>query len=350
MHQMTTRRLTRRRWVQGVGLVSAMGLASAASLRGVAAQAEATPVGATPVTVSPADLADPDGAFLDLDGTSIYYVARGPESGPAVVMLHGLLGSTLDWEGTMDALAGAGYRAIAFDLPPFGLSSKSPDLDFSAVVQAERTIGLLDALGIDQATVIGHSAGGPVAGTIAERYPERVTRLVLVSPAYLGLFQIVFPEMTAPASPVSGESAGDQFGGAFDFFAVLYNPTNDPESPADQARLREAVHGLSEIMPQNRPGDPMRFTRIEGWEAGLLAYGQRALFDPANLGPDGAAVSVPVLLLWGELDPLVPLAIGQYLVDQYEDASLVSLTGIGHEPMFEAPDEFNEHLLDFLAE
>ncbi len=342
---MTLKRLTRRRWVQGVGLVSVIGLASIANVRGAVAQA-----GSTPVAVAPVDLADPDGAFVDVGGVSIYYVARGPETGPAVLMLHGLLGSTLDWEGTIDALAEAGYRAIAFDLPPFGLSSKSPDLDFSAAAQAERAIGLLDALGIEQATVIGHSAGGTVAGTIAERYPERVTRLVLVSPAYLGLFQVVMPEMTAPASPVAGTPSGDQFGNAFQFFAVLYNPTNDPESPADQARLREAVHSLSEIMPQNRPGDPLRFTRIEGWEAGLLAYGQRALFDPANLGPDVASVSVPVLLLWGEVDPLIPLAIGQYLVDQYQDATLISLPGIGHEPMFEAPDEFNRHLLDFLGE
>src|SRR5690606_24147837 len=136
---------------------------------------------------------------LDLDGTSIYYVARGPETGSAVVLIHGLLGSTLDWEGTLDALAAAGYRAIALDLPPFGLSAKSPELDFLAAAQAERVVGLMDALGIEQATIVGHSAGGPVAGAIAERYPDRVTRLVLVSPAYLGLFQTVMPQMTAPA-------------------------------------------------------------------------------------------------------------------------------------------------------
>lgn len=345
MNQMMITRLTRRRWVQGAGLATVVGLSAATGLIRVAAQESATPV-----PVSPADLADPDGAFLDLDGTSIYYVERGPETGPAVIMLHGLLGSTQDWDSTLDALADAGYRAIAFDLPPFGLSSKSPDLDFSARAQAERAIGLMDALGIDQATIIGHSAGGTIAGTIAERYPERVNRLVLVAPAYLGLFQIVFPEMTTLASPIAGESPGDQFGGAIEFFMVLYNPTNDPESPEDQARLRASVDALSQLFPPDRPGDPLRFTRVEGWEAGLLAYGQRALFDPANLGPNVVEVSVPVLLIWGELDPLIPLAIGDYLLNEYRDATLVSLDGVGHEPMFEAPDEFNQQVLDFLED
>jgi len=306
---------------------------------------------ATPAPTSPEELADPDGAFIDVDGACVYYVARGPDDGPAVVLLHGLLGSTLTWSATMDELAAAGYRAIAVDLPPFGLSDKSPDLDYAVSAQAELTIVVMDALGIERATVVGHSAGGPLASTIAERYPNRVAKLVLVAPAYLGLLfapepgdDAATPTHPAPSTPAPGRQP------SFALFPVVFDPTNDQRDPEDQARIQDAVaaervrllEGAS--TPLDGP-DPFRFTQIPGWEAGLLAYGRIWLNDPSLMGPNPAAIAAPVLIILGESDQA---AIGPALKAVLPEAQAVVLSGVGHFPMEEAPADFNQALLAFL--
>ncbi|MDQ3695695.1 MAG: alpha/beta hydrolase [Chloroflexota bacterium] len=307
---------------------------------------------ATPETVTAEELANPDGAFVEVDGARLYYVARGPEDGPVVLLLHGLLGSTLSWTATIEALADAGHRVVAFDQPPFGLSDKSPALDYSVAAQADRTIGLMDALGIERAALVGHSGGGPLAGTIAERYPKRVAKLVLVAPAYLGLLFAATegdgaPTATHPAaaSPRPGRQP------SFNLFPVLFDPTNDPRSPEDQARLREAIAAeraaMSQVMPVvDAAEDPFRFTRIAGWEAGLLAHGVAWLNDPAIIGPNPAAITAPVLLVWGEHDGIA--AVGEQLRALFPEAEAVIIPGVGHFPMEEAPDLFSDALLAFL--
>ncbi len=77
----------------------------------------------------PAALAEPDGFFVQVDGVRIYGRALGPEDGEPVLLVHGFGGSTFSWRHTLKALAEAGYRAIAFDRPPFGLSAKQGALD-----------------------------------------------------------------------------------------------------------------------------------------------------------------------------------------------------------------------------
>jgi pimeloyl-ACP methyl ester carboxylesterase len=320
--------------------------------------AASTPVAtpSPPAAIAPEDLADPQGAFIEIDGARIYYVARGPEDGPPVILLHGLLGSTLTWTATTEALAGAGYRVLAFDQPPFGLSAKASDLDYSVVAQADRTIGLMDALGIERAALVGHSGGGPIAGSVAERYPDRVSKLVLVAPAYLGLLFAPAggegsPAATPPAAPDASPPVGRQ--PSLGLFPVLFDPTNDPHSAADQARLREAIATEQALMDQTTPAvsadqDPFRFTQIAGWEAGLLAHGRAWLNDPAIMGPNAEAITAPVLLIWGEGDQIS--AIGDQLLALFSDAERVIVPGVGHFPMEEAPDAFNRALLNFLAD
>ncbi|MBA2519598.1 MAG: alpha/beta hydrolase, partial [Chloroflexia bacterium] len=292
---------------------------------------------ATPETLTAEALADPEGAFIEVDGVRFYYVARGLEDGPVVLLLHGLLGSTLSWTATIDALASAGHRVIAFDQPPFGLSEKSPALDYSVAAQADRTIGLMDALGIERVALVGHSGGGPLAGTIAERYPDRVSKLVLVAPAYLGLLFAPTsgdeaPDATHPAaaSPRPGRQP------SFTLFPVLFDPANDPRSPDDQARLREAIAAeraaLSQAMPlADASQDPFRLTRIVGWEAGLLAHGVAWLNDPAIMGPNPAAITAPILLVWGEGDGIA--GVGEQLQALFPGAAAVIYPGVGHFPM-----------------
>lgn len=165
----------------------------------------------------PADLAAPDGIFTTINDTRIYYVERGPADGAPIILLHGFLSSTEIWGHTLDLLAEAGYRAVAFDRPPFGLSDKNPELDYTLAAQAELTADLMDELGIEQAVLVGHSAGGAVIAQFALLHPERLAGLVFVDGAV----------------GVDGAFMGDQSGDSPALFANV-----DPASPFAQAALR----------------------------------------------------------------------------------------------------------------
>ena len=158
-----------------------------------------------PTYQQPAQLADADGAFITVYGMQIYYRARGPVDGQAIILVHGFLLETATFEPLLQGLAAQGYRVIAFDRPPFGLSDKAPALDYRRQAHGDLLIGLMDQLGIKQAVLLGHSAGAMVTAGVALRYPERVAKLVMVDAAFLDFLNP--PAMLKgdqPANPAGG--------------------------------------------------------------------------------------------------------------------------------------------------
>jgi pimeloyl-ACP methyl ester carboxylesterase len=298
-------------------------------------------------TVSTADLADPDGQFVEVNGAQVYYVERGPANGPAVLLLHGFLGSTVDWIPVIDVLAEAGYRTIAFDRPPFGLSDKSTKLDYSLAAQADLTVRLMDALDINTAVLVGHSAGGPVITETALRYPDRVTKLVIVAGA-IGL---------GAEEAFANESGSNTASGAFAMLANL-----DPDSAGAQTLIRSffnvdfadnllktAYYDPSRIDP-DRLELSSRGMKVPGWEGGLLAYAQAMSKDMDATDLDALkAIPIPVLLMWGEEDQIVPISVGERLRDVFPDNIWKTYPRTGHIPMDEATDTFNSDILEFLG-
>lgn len=112
---------------------------------------------------------------------------------PVVVLLHGVFDSAGCWVPIMEALADAGFRAVAMDLPGHGESPRAEGLSVTAM--AEAVISTMDALEVGAATVIGHSMGGLVAQELALSFPDRVARLVLEDPAW----EVVAHAGSAPA-------------------------------------------------------------------------------------------------------------------------------------------------------
>jgi pimeloyl-ACP methyl ester carboxylesterase len=135
-----------------------------------------------PDPVSPSELADPDGDFVNVDNIQLYYV-HIPSDGEPVILLHGFGGSTVTWRDTMPALAASGYDVYALDLAGFGLSEKGWAIDYSHERQAARVVQFMDQMGIERAFIVGHSMGGNVAAYLAIRYPDRVGGLILVDAA-----------------------------------------------------------------------------------------------------------------------------------------------------------------------
>lgn len=302
--------------------------------------------------VTPQDLADPDGAFIDINGVEIYYVEQGPADGPAVLLLHGFGGSTFTWRDTMPALAEAGYRVIAFDRPPFGLSDKSPDVDYSLDAQVALTAGLMDSLSIESAVVVGHSAGGGVIAHFATLYPERVNALVFVAGA------VRVTSQTAPPAPQAAEEASNPspLGGLFEMAANL-----DPNSAFAQAAVRafltpERFAGLLSstyfdpaTMTEEIAAGYQRPLQIAGWEIAFLAYFASRTQITADLDLEAfAALDAPVLIIWGEEDTWVTPDVGQDLHAFLPESQLITYALVGHMPMEENVAQFNADLLTFL--
>lgn len=250
---------------------------------------------------------------------------EGPRDAPAVVLLHGI-GSSLHtfdpWAETLSAR----YRVIRFDLPGAGLSGPDPSRDYSDERMVAVLLAVLDRLDVARATVAGNSIGGRLAWRFAAAHPDRVERLILIAPD--GYASPGFDYGKPPAVPVVLE--------AMRFFLPKWALRPNLEAAyADPSRLSEAVmeryHALL-LAPGNR-------------QAMLDRMRQTVLVPPA---PFLQRITVPVLLLWGEKDAMIPVTNAQDYLGALSDARLVVLPGVGHVPQEEAPDASLAPVLDFL--
>ena len=300
-----------------------------------------------------ADLADADGQFMTVDGMRIYYLDRGPANGTPVILLHGFLGSVVDWINTIPALTEAGYRVIAFDRPPFGLSDKGTTHDYSIKAMSVLTADVMDALKIPQAVIVGHSLGGTVAAQFVLDYPERVSQLVLVDGA-VGLFG------SNPQFDMRPNGDGNKNGGnannGIDFLRRV-----NPDSPAAQLIVHEMFSPdvnknlMLEAEAKKRSIDAeeqklrTRGLRVKGWEGGILAFARDAFTDKSEIDLDALkTVQTPVLLVWGQDDPVVSIKVGESLHDLFPHNRWITYPDVGHTPMDEVTDQFNADLVAFI--
>lgn len=146
----------------------------------------------------------PAGKFLNIDGVRLHYVERG--SGEPLVLLHGNGSMIQDFEssGLID-LAAKRYRVIAFDRPGYGHSDRPRSTVWTPEAQADLIHAALAQLGVERATILGHSWGCSVAVALAHKYPDLVGGLVLASGYYYPTARLDVVGMGAPAVPVVGD-------------------------------------------------------------------------------------------------------------------------------------------------
>lgn len=284
--------------------------------------------------VDPAMLAVDKGRFLSVNDLQTYVVERGPAEGLPVLLIHGLYGSTFTWRGQLDVLAEAGYRAIAYDRPGAGLSAKPLDSDYSPDAQADFAAALLDALGIDRAVIVGHSAGGNIAARFAVRHSDRLERLVLVDAAVIGL---------SGPPPFIGRLIG--FAPVTRWAQIILPLALTRDRLADS--LRGFYADPAQATPEVVDGYWRAF-QTANWPNGLIGLSRDSSSPLAEEAIRGIPVST--LLIWGERDTVTPLAQGEKLRDLLPDAALTVIPGAGHQPMEEVKDAFNTALLGFLGE
>ena len=259
--------------------------------------------------------ATPPSQFVDVDCVRLHVRDTGPRTAPAIIMLHGFGSSLQTWDSWAADLE-RDFRIVRYDLPGFGLTGADP----TGVYTDERAIavltGLMDRLGIGRATVVGNSMGGRIAWRFAAAMPERIERLVLVSPdgfagpgrAYgvkpsvpllLRVLPYVLPDGMLRAS-----------------LRPAY---------ADPARLMEATYVRTRDMLL-APGVRRAIVDLSG---------QVTLIDPVPLL---AQITAPTLLLWGERDAMIPFRNSADYLRALPHATLHALPGLGHVPQEEAPE------------
>jgi pimeloyl-ACP methyl ester carboxylesterase len=283
-------------------------------------------------TGPPEQLADPDSKFVDVNGLRVHYKEVG-QGEPALILQHGFAASLFTWREVLGALA-QGRRVVAFDRPAFGLTERPMEWEgpnpYSAESQADLTIGLMDALGIQKAILVGNSAGGTVSALTALRYPERIPALVLVDPA---IYQ----------------------GGRPAWFGLL---ARTPQMQRLGPLLVRRIQKWGRDFGESAWHDPSRLTdeiwagytkplQAENWDRGL--WNLTAASGPTGLGEVLDRLQMPVLVLSGDDDRIVPTEQSVRLANELPDAELVIFPNCGHVPQEECPDLFLEAVEEFLS-
>jgi len=264
----------------------------------------------------------------------------GPPTGRVVVLVHGTGAWSESWRETIDALAGAGYRAVAVDLPPFGLSDRPSNENYSTTDQARRLAAALDTLGARDVVLVGHSFGARATVESVLIAPSRVRALVLVDPA-LGLDTSAAP----PSAPVvwllRNRTARETL--------VAALATN----PSMTRWILKQFTARHEVLTDQRIAVYQRPVRMHGSTEAIGAWLEDFLIprdDPASAQPAVyATLAIPTLLIWGELDTVTPIEQGRRIVKLMPASRLEVLQGVGHIPQIEDAAAFNSALLGFLA-
>lgn len=260
-------------------------------------------------------LASPDD-MVEVAGTWLHVRDTGPKDAPAVVMLHGFGSSLHTFEPWAEALS-ADHRVICFDLPGAGLSEPDPTGLYTDARSMEILLALLDRLGIERASLVGHSIGGRLAWSVAAAHPDRVDKLVLVAPDGF-------------ASP------GFEYGKAPETSFLVKSMRYVLPKPMLRASLAPA-YGDPKVLTDatvDRYYDLMLAPGVR--DAMIARMEQTVRHDPR---PALRTITAPVLLVWGSDDGMIPAVNAQDYLRELPDARLATFTGLGHVPHEEAPDE-----------
>ncbi len=280
----------------------------------------------------PADIR-PRWSTVLIHGRAVGYVEAG--SGPVIVLIHGMAGSTENWREVIEPLARA-HTVIAPDLVGHGRSEPGSG-DYSLGAHAAGLRDLLAALGHERATIVGHSLGGGIALQFTYQFPELVERLVLVSSGGLG--PEVSPVLRAAALPGAdlfiratagpGRSVGSALGRGLGALGLRPN-----------ADLAEVARGYGSLADRER-----RAAFLATLRAVVGTGGQRV-----NAGDRlYLAEALPILIVWGENDPIIPASHAESAHETLPGSRLEVFEGVGHLPQVEAPGRFVAVLERFLA-
>jgi pimeloyl-ACP methyl ester carboxylesterase len=272
---------------------------------------------------------------IELYGHRVSYRTGG--SGPLLVLIHGITSRSATWDRVLPRLARR-YTVLAPDLLGHGHSDKLRG-DYSVGAHANTIRDLLDALGHGTASFVGHSLGGGVALQFAYQYPERIDRLVLVAPGGFGREVTVL--LRAASVPGSGPVLA----------LVAWRPIVQAGTLLTQTLGRLGVHGTTDLEELGRAYALMaerdsRRAFIHTLRSVVDHGGQRV----TALNRIGTVHGIPLLMVWGEQDRVVPARQGMNVHQLMPHVQLKVFKHAGHFPHRDDPLRFVRSIDEFLAD
>jgi len=271
---------------------------------------------------------------VSLHGRDVSYAEAG--TGPVVLLIHGMAGNCENWRAVIEPLA-RHHTIIAPDLAGHGGSAPGAG-DYSLGAFAAGLRDLLLTLGHDRATLVGHSLGGGIAMQFSYQFPEYTERLVLVSSGGLGAE--VSPVLRAAALPgadlfiaataKAASSVGATLGRGLETVGLRPNPD-----------IAEVARGYASLADRDRRAAFLATVRSVISRRGQSVAAADRLY---------LAAGIPVLIIWGARDPIIPVGHGKNAHDVITGSRLEIFDGVGHLPQLEAPARFVAVLERFLEE
>jgi 4,5:9,10-diseco-3-hydroxy-5,9,17-trioxoandrosta-1(10),2-diene-4-oate hydrolase len=269
-------------------------------------------------------------SFVVVAGAKVHYQRAG--EGRPLLLLHGLVGSARNWRRNISFLS-RDSNVYAIDLFNMGESERVPGLDAGLEATADRLVAYMDAVGLKEADIAGHSHGGAVAMMLAARHPDRVRRLILFAPAN------PFCDLGKQLISFYQTRFGAWFARLIPFFPRMLKATALSRMYGDPRRVSKgALEGYTEHL--NIPGTIDHVLQIvERW------FVDMRLLHSALVG----LAEKPALLIWGDRDRAVGLRSARELQRTLPKSSLLILPGVGHIAFEEMPDICNQAMRDWLV-
>jgi 4,5:9,10-diseco-3-hydroxy-5,9,17-trioxoandrosta-1(10),2-diene-4-oate hydrolase len=268
--------------------------------------------------------------LVELSGGQVRYFKMG--TGPPLILVHGLGSASVNWYKNIDGLSKSN-SVYAVDLPGHGKTyksiSKNP-LDQAVTFMIE----FMDVMNINKASMVGNSMGGLLALALTLKHPDRVSKLVLEGSA--GLRKDIAWFLRFMTLPGIGE--------------IITTPTRK----TTKSLLKQILYDTSLIKP-NLIEMIYQFRKEPGNRAAMLAIIRTGVslkgLDTELIFIDRLAeIKVPILLLWGRNDKIVPVHHAEYAANYAANIQLHIFERCGHWPHMEFHEEFNDLVVDFCAE
>lgn len=277
-----------------------------------------------------------------VNGIQLATVEEG--SGDPVIMIHGFPELAYSWRHQIPALTAAGFRSIAYDQRGYGASSKPEDVDAYALTNlVADAVGLLDVLGLERATFVGHDWGSIVVWSTALMHPDRVEKVVSLNVPYRGWCA------GFPSTEVIRDKLADRFG-----YVLAFQEPGATEAAFEadpDAWLRTMYLGIA--------ADP-EFMTNDDFAVYRDAFVAGGLFGPLgpyrNIDANAAATQYlgnapiiqPTLMITADRDPILPPMLATGMERWVPDLTVIDVSHSGHWTQQEQPHQVNEALTNFL--
>jgi pimeloyl-ACP methyl ester carboxylesterase len=257
--------------------------------------------------------------FVSVDGNKIRYLKAG-SSKNSLILIHGLGASAERWEQVIPNLSSQ-YTVFVPDLIGFGYSDK-PNTDYTLEFFAQFIESFLQTLGLEKTTVIGSSLGGQIAIEYTTNNQKAVDKLVLVSPA--GAMKQSTPALDAYIT------------------AALY-----PDQTSAQNAFTMMAGNNKEVNP-HIVDDFIQRMKLPNAKFAFMST-ILGLKNAPEITAKLEVIEVPTLVVWGELDPVIPIKYAEHFVKKIRDCRFYQMESCGHTPYVEDPNNFAKIVLDFLT-